>query len=154
MAEATHDLLGLLKADHDLVQQLLEKLESTRGDDRHSLLHHIDRAFRIHGEAEEELVYPVYQQCLERRGTAVQVEQHRAEHTVAKEILDDLLRLEPDSVAFDGRLRLLRAMVAEHVEAEEREMFPAMQQGCSAHAMEELARDVAQLKQRLMSRFG
>lgn len=154
MAEATHDLLGLLQDDHERVLGLLEKVAGTRGDDRRSLLHHIDRAFRIHAEAEEELVYPVYRECLARGESAVRVEQNRAEHAVAKDLLDELLVLEPDSVVFEGRFRLLREALARHAEEEEQTMFPVLRAGCGAERMEALAQDVARLKHRLMSRFG
>ncbi len=112
------DVIELITDDHRLFERLLAQLRDTTQD-----LDAVRRAFAdvliAHGEAEEELVYPV----LNRKSTEVDqhdVEHGHEEHAEGNEALLKVLELKgTDTQAFADAVEELSNLIAHHIAEEE-----------------------------------
>ena len=68
------------------------------------------------------------------------------EHQEAKSLLDELEELRADDHDFGSKLQQLMEAVEHHVEEEEGEMFPKIQEVFDEHELEELGRDLEMAK--------
>jgi hypothetical protein len=107
----------LLKADHRTVEELFERFESARGDDRkQDLATRICNALRVHSQIEEEIFYPAY---LEATQDADMHHEAIIEHDGVKKLIAEIESLGPGDEYFDARLKVLSEMVKHHVREEE-----------------------------------
>ncbi|MDZ5622002.1 hemerythrin domain-containing protein [Nocardioides sp. HM23] len=112
------DVIDLITDDHRLFERLLAQLRDTTQD-----LDAVRRAFAdvliAHGEAEEELVYPV----LNRKSAEVDqddVEHGHEEHAEGNEALLEVLELKgTDTQAFADAVEKLSNLIAHHIAEEE-----------------------------------
>jgi hemerythrin-like domain-containing protein len=112
------DVIDLITDDHRLFERLLAQLRDTTKD-----LDAVRKAFAdvliAHGEAEEELVYPV----LNRKSTEVDehdIEHGHEEHAEGNQALLEVLELEgTDTEAFADAVEKLSNLVAHHIAEEE-----------------------------------
>ncbi|MFN3580367.1 MAG: hemerythrin domain-containing protein [Pseudomonas sp.] len=118
--------IELLKDDHQKVLKLLGDITDTTEravKKRTDLLAKIEAELAVHTTLEEEDFYPAYKKAggkPEARMYHEAVEEHRA---VEKLVLPDLLKTDPGSLEFSGRIKVLKEMLEHHIEEEEEEMF-------------------------------
>lgn len=112
------DVLDLITDDHRLFERLLAQLRDATGD-RDAVRGAFADVLIAHGEAEEELVYPV----LRRRADDVgehEVEHGHEEHAEGNQALLKVLELKgTDTQAFDEAVEELSNLVAHHIAEEE-----------------------------------
>ncbi|WP_182874446.1 hemerythrin domain-containing protein [Microbispora sp. H10670] len=122
------DVIGLIKEDHRDVESLFERLQKMP-ENRPALLAELAAKFIAHSEGEEDVVYPL----LARRRPEEKEEVHHGaeEHHEAEEMLSRLLESDPESTEFDTLLRELVAAVSHHVEEEETDILPVLEQAVS-----------------------
>lgn len=133
----------LLKQDHQVVKQLLEKLVATteRGvKTRQDLLQKIHVELAVHTDIEEQIFYPAYEQAGGREEGVMSAEAREEHRAVESLVLPDLAKTDPSSISFAGRAKVLKELVEHHIEEEEQEMFPKATELLGAEKLEELGK--------------
>jgi hemerythrin-like domain-containing protein len=120
------DILKTLKAEHDELRGLFDKLndttdraEKTRAD----LLAKIDQGLLPHAKWEEAVFYPAFRERAERDGQktcAEAVEEHRA---VERTVMPDVHDAEVGTPEFAGRAKVFGEFIDHHAKEEESTMF-------------------------------
>jgi hemerythrin-like domain-containing protein len=128
------DVTRILEADHRTVEDLFAKIEQAEGADRRPLIDDLARNLRAHMQLEEQTLYPAIASVVGKE----QVEEGETEHKVARNILEDVLRLAPDDPGFGAAFEALEAGIAHHVEEEENDLFPQLRND-GARVLEEVA---------------
>lgn len=112
------DVLDLITDDHRLFERLLAQLRDATGD-RDAVRRAFADVLIAHGEAEEELVYPVLRRRAEDVGEH-EVEHGHEEHAEGNQALLKVLELKgTDTQAFDDAVEELSNLVAHHIAEEE-----------------------------------
>jgi hemerythrin superfamily protein len=121
--------------DHRLMEQLLDRLKSGAGD-RRALLAEAAARLAAHSHAEEQKVYP----ALAKADPAEygEVEHAVEEHHDADVMLHRLQSMDPDDPAFTMVLDKFVGAVLHHVEQEESELLPALQEAVDRETLDEL----------------
>lgn len=112
------DVLDLITDDHRLFEDLLRQLRDATSD-RDAVRRAFADVLIAHGEAEEEIVYPV----LRRKASDIgqhEVEHGHEEHAEGNQALLDVLELKgTDTQAFTDAVEQLSNLVAHHIAEEE-----------------------------------
>jgi hypothetical protein len=131
------DIFSILKSDHDLHREMLEKIAETVGEtpERHDLF----EAFRVevtaHAAAEEQSLYATM------LGDAELQEDGRhsvAEHKEIDDLLGELQDTDMATGAWLTKFKEMRHRYEHHIEEEEKEMFPAAEKEFSKKLAQEL----------------
>ena len=143
-AAAKPDAIALLKEDHRKVEDLFEKFEKARGEDRkRDLVRQICTELVIHTTIEEEIFYPACKGEIEDDGL---LEESYVEHDGAKVLVAELLESAPDAEFYDAKVTVLSEMIKHHVKEEEKRS-----EGLFAQARE-AGLDIEALGERLKAR--
>lgn len=132
------DAVQMLEEQHAEATALFMKLERlsdpvTCGQ----IFRTLDGRLRDHSVIEEEIFYPAFR---ERAGGQREDEVGNAlqEHSDMKSALDDLEQTTPTDYTFKTKISKLKALVANHVRAEERGMLPQARRLFSQEELDEL----------------
>ncbi len=140
------DAIGVLKKDHQAVEQLFRRFERARtGSDRKRVSDRIVRELSIHAAIEEQLVYPVLR--ARANGQAPQVLLALEEHHFAKLALAEIERLGGDDERFEAKVHVLIENVRRHVQEEERDLLPAIKRALSADELQSLGDALVRAKE-------
>ena len=117
MAETkSQDTIALLKADHRTVEELFEKFEKARGDDRkQKLALEICKELTIHTILEEEIFYPACEGKVEDD----MLKEAVVEHDAAKVMIAEIEAGDPSEDFYDAKVKVLQEEIEHHVEEEE-----------------------------------
>jgi hemerythrin superfamily protein len=117
MAETkSQDAIALLKADHRTVEDLFEKYEKARGDDRkQKLALEVCKELTIHTILEEEIFYPACEGKVEDD----MLKEAVVEHDAAKVMISEIEAGEPSEDFYDAKVKVLQEEIEHHVEEEE-----------------------------------
>ena len=139
MTERT-DVVELLKAQHTRIRELLDEVAATKGDERKRCFHELVRLLAVHETAEEEVVHPFARRHIDGGDLVVKDRIEEEEH--AKQALDRLDGMDPDSPEFLDQFAALRQDVLAHADAEERYEFAHFNRVADRGKLENLARAV------------
>jgi len=141
---ATTNILTTLRAEHDELRGLFEKLkattdraEKTRGE----LLDKILAGLVPHAKWEELVFYPEFKSRTDRDGLqahAEAVEEHRA---VEMRVIPDVLKSDPTTPEFAGRSKVFGELIDHHATEEEDTMFKMAKKVFSAEELVQLDAD-------------
>ena len=136
----------LLKQQHEEVKELFKRYEAAEEDsEKQDLFDQIADDFAAHGEIEEKIFYPaVYVGSLREK-----LQEAVEEHLAAKRIASDLLDLEPSDQQFDAKMKVLQELIEHHVEEEEGELFPLVQQNFAREELDALGEHMEQMFEQL-----
>jgi hemerythrin superfamily protein len=119
------DAIVLLKEDHRSVEKLFKAFERA-GEKafatKRKLVAAMIAELSTHAAIEEQFFYPAVRKEAPRAKDDVL--EALEEHHVAKWILSELLRMEPDSERFDAKVTVLIESVRHHIREEEHTLFP------------------------------
>ncbi|MFZ6875989.1 hemerythrin domain-containing protein [Undibacterium sp. Di27W] len=119
------DAVTLLKQDHKNVKALFSKFESL-GDaalvSKKKIAHQICLELTKHTIAEEEIFYTAMRKAGE--DTKDMLDEATVEHAAAKDLIAQILKMEPDEDLYDAKVKVLSEQIEHHVKEEEGEMFP------------------------------
>jgi hemerythrin superfamily protein len=145
--------VDLITKDHRAVEKLFARFTGTEsGDQREKILAEIIRELSIHAAIEEAHLYPLVAESVE--GGDALIEEAEKEHQKVKEILGRL----------DGRLdkahtkevaemvARLQRDVEHHVEEEEGEVLPQLQEAVTKTRLDEVGREMAKAKDSMPTR--
>jgi hemerythrin-like domain-containing protein len=149
--EGEQDAVSLLSADHAEVKQMFETykqlVEEDGGDDEKlALAEQICLALTVHADIEEELFYPAMRESID---DDLALDEAEVEHAAAKDLIAQILAMDPDDALFDAKVLVLGEYVDHHVEEEESEIFPAAEK--SGIDLDALGAELAERKQELMT---
>jgi len=120
------DILKTLKAEHDELRDLFEKLNGTTDraeKTRAELLAKIDQGLLPHAKWEEMVFYPAFAERAERDGLkthAEAIEEHRA---VEQTVMPDVHDADYATPQFAGRAKVFGEFIDHHAKEEENTMF-------------------------------
>jgi hemerythrin superfamily protein len=124
------DAIGVIKRDHQSVEQLFRRFERTRNEaERKRIADRMVRELSIHAAIEEQLVYPALRRMA--NGQVPEVLHALEQHHFAKVALAEIERLDAADERFEPKVRVLIENVRRHVEEEERDLLPAMKRTLS-----------------------
>ncbi len=137
--------LELLKADHKTVSELFEKVKATEDKAAHKqLFEKINQELETHAHIEETIFYPT---IIENEEIKDIVLEGIEEHKQVKTLLCEIPNLSDDSEKFEAKLKVLMEDVEHHVEEEEEEMFPLVEDAFDEDQLEELGEQMEEEKQ-------
>ncbi|HEV7699734.1 MAG TPA: hemerythrin domain-containing protein [Pyrinomonadaceae bacterium] len=136
--------IELLKADHDKVSLLFQKVKAEEGDKK-QLFDKIKAELDVHTHIEETIFYPY---LLEKGDEKLQdiTKEGIEEHHQAKMFLREIPNLADDSDKLDPKLQVLMEDITHHVQEEEGEMFPMCEKQFDAEKLEELGKQMEEEK--------
>jgi hemerythrin superfamily protein len=129
------DVVSMIKADHRLMERLLEKMRSDKKQ-RPALVRECVARLSAHSWAEEERVYPALIHASPPEEG--QVYHGVEEHHEAEQLLHQLQKADPQSAQFEAVLEEFVAAVKHHVEEEESEILPELAKSVERSRLEEL----------------
>ena len=125
MEASVGDWDEMLKQDHDEIRGLLDQITSTDSSQtwkRSMLLMKLAHKLDKHSYEEETVIYP----ALRHDDDVVQADQLDTEHGHVKTFIFELKQMEADSSEWIEKIRELRDSLNQHMEMEEREVFPSL----------------------------
>jgi hemerythrin superfamily protein len=137
--------IELLKADHDTVDRLFQKVKAdTEGSTHKQLFEQIKAELEVHTHIEETIFYPRLKQEPELEDIVLEgIEEHHQ----AKMFLRELANLKEDSEKFEPKLKVLMEDITHHVQEEEGDMFIDVQKVIDAGELERLGAEMEKEKQ-------
>lgn len=141
--------IELLKQDHQEARSLMEQLENmgnttTAGNSNMDLFNQLKQALTLHTKIEEQVFYPALKSHDE---TADMIEEAFEEHRGVDELLAQMSGMNPSNPDFMDLLSELKDNVEHHVEEEENDMFPKAEQILGQSRLQEMGRQMQQMKQ-------
>ena len=126
----------LLKNDHGEVNALFGKVKATEDDqEKRELFLQIKTELDAHTHIEETIFYPKLKEKEELKDITLEgIEEHHQ----AKMFLRELSNLVDDSEKFEPKLKVLMEDIIHHVQEEEGEMFPKVEELFSEAELTEL----------------
>jgi hemerythrin superfamily protein len=115
--------IELLKQQHREVDELFQRIKSTTGDERISLLGKVAEALTIHAALEEQYFYPFARQ----QGVDGLIDESFQDHAEVKQLISEILQVKQTDPRLDGLCLRLERMVTEHVSQEESALLPKVQ---------------------------
>lgn len=125
----SEDAISLLKQDHRKVEKALaefEELSSRPSKKKRELADEICADLLKHMVIEEEIFYPTVQENV--KGAKDVVKEGIVEHASAKKLIAEIQGMEGDEELFDSKVKVLGEQIKHHVEEEESEMFPTVEE--------------------------
>ena len=137
--------IELLKKDHKEASGLMDQIETADKGDRSAkeLFNQLKQALTLHTQIEEQIFYPELKKFDE---TKDMIPEAFEEHQEVKDILAEMSTLSPSDDEFMDKLTELRDGVDHHVEEEETEMFPKAEKVLGQSRLEELGRQLEEMK--------
>jgi len=123
------DAVELLTQQHREVEEMFERFEKMTDRAKVSkkkLADEICNALIMHTTIEEEIFYPATREASE--DTEDMVDEAVVEHASAKDLIAQILEMDPGDDLYDAKVKVLSELVEHHVEEEEKEMFPKTKQ--------------------------
>jgi len=144
--DTTTDVLELLTAQHQEVDDLIEKLE--RGDgDRRALFTELADKLAAHATVEEKIFYP----SVMNEETNELLHESVEEHLAIKRVLSDLITMKVDDDEFEAKLSVLKEEVSHHAHDEEEDkLFPKLRASMSSDELAALGNEVLVMFEKLM----
>jgi hemerythrin superfamily protein len=131
--------ITLLKTDHEKVKALFAQVESTNESQHQMLFEEIKDKLEVHTHIEETILYPQMKEIEELKDIVLEgVEEHHQVKLIIREI-DDLVW---DSTKFEPKLKVLIEDVEHHIEEEESEMFPKIEELVDEETLELLGNEL------------
>ncbi|HET6436785.1 MAG TPA: hemerythrin domain-containing protein [Anaeromyxobacter sp.] len=136
--------IDLLKMQHREVEQLFAKFEGTsEGSEktRERICREIGDALAVHSQIEEKIFYPGSKQ----EDTEELLRESVEEHLAVKRILADIMQPEPSDPQFDAKMQVAKELTEHHIQEEEGELFPLVEEACSREELEEMGSRMKQM---------
>lgn len=123
----------LLKQQHRNVEALFAKIEAGEP----AALKDLASALAAHMTIEHEFLYP------EARGVDEDaVLEAFEEHSIAEVALKRALATDPEDESFDSRVKVLKELIEHHVEEEEGELFPQIEEDIDSKELETMGKQM------------
>ncbi|MFN2532573.1 MAG: hemerythrin domain-containing protein [Pyrinomonadaceae bacterium] len=141
----------LLKADHQKVADIMEKIDATteRGvKTREEQFTRLKQELDIHTKIEETIFYPALEESNETRDITLEAFE---EHRIVKQLLAELEKMSKDDEQWTAKFTVLKENVEHHVEEEEGELFKKARKVLSDEDIQNLGARLERAKQQEMN---
>jgi hemerythrin superfamily protein len=145
------DAVSAITQDHRVMERLFEKCRTDKAN-RPALVAEIKARLKAHSIAEEERVYNEIVKAAP--GEYGEVHHGVEEHRAAEELLGKVASADPDSAGFDAALAAFVEAVQHHVEEEESDLLPTLEDAVDARKLEELGTAFEQRRVELLAEAG
>lgn len=136
------DALTLLKQDHELVKDLLGKIDKEEDtDSRMSMYEQLMDSLAVHERIEEEIFYPAL-----KKDAKEDVLESFEEHHLVDEITEELDEVEPEDERWKAKFTVLKENIEHHIQDEEDKLFKAAEK-LGPEKLGKLGVQMADLKQ-------
>ena len=142
--------IELLKEDHSVVDGLFEEVEESDPGDHPRIFAQIKVELETHAHIEETIFYPSIQEDGDEELIELTSEALK-EHSQMKVILGELGAVSTDPEKFEPLLTKLIEDVRHHVEEEEGEMFPSVEDQFEAETLETWGKQMQLEKEKFQS---
>jgi len=143
--------IELLKADHNKVSRLFQKVKATEEGEHKELFKQIQEELEVHTHIEETIFYPKMKEKSELEDLILEgIEEHHQ----AKMFLREISALSETSEKFEPKLKVLIEDVTHHVQEEEGEMFPLIEELFDEATLAELGAEMEEEKQRFKKTYA
>jgi hemerythrin-like domain-containing protein len=145
--EPANSALALLQEDHRQVQKIFRDFrrlakDGAGDDDKRRMVMQACDMLTVHARIEEELFYP----AMRRYADEDIMDEALVEHDSAKELIAQLLEMQPGDHLYDAKFTVLGEMVKHHIEEEESRIFQKARK--SGIDLVGLGREMKYLKER------
>jgi Regulator of cell morphogenesis and NO signaling len=130
--------IDLLRADHRVVEGLFDQVKSNENGDNGEVFRKIKQELDTHSHIEEAIFYPLLLKNGDQELQRI-VREGIEEHRQVKAFLAELDGLSGDSEGFRAKIKVLMEDVEHHVQEEEDEMFPLVDDQIEDSTLERLA---------------
>lgn len=144
------DAINLVTKDHREAEQLFTALKEGRGD-RAQLLETLRVELLAHAKTEEAVLYPFLRQALPDLDD--QVDEGTDDHHQVEDLLQQLASLAPDDDEVGPLVERIEAAMLEHVDEEENEVLPSLEEAVSEDELTELGESFSQKKTELLAQL-
>jgi hemerythrin superfamily protein len=124
--------IELLKQQHREVEDLMQKVPSSEGAQKISLLGRIAESLTLHARLEERHLYPF----LRQHGLEGEVRHSLEEHAQMRRLVSEILELKRSDPRLEQAIGKLESVVRDHVQEEENEIFPKAREKVDAATLE------------------
>ncbi|WP_027947146.1 hemerythrin domain-containing protein [Amycolatopsis taiwanensis] len=140
------DLISVITSDHREVEGAFQELESGRGtpEYRRGLVDHVISELVRHSVAEEQFMYPAARRHLDNGDELADHE--IAEHAEAERVMKELEDLPATKPRFEELMRDLMNDIRHHIEDEEHDLLPKLQQACPPEQLRDLGEKIVRAK--------
>jgi hemerythrin superfamily protein len=128
---------ALLKKQHRAVEAIFENLENGSADPASELLD-VANNLAAHMAIEQNLFYPAVRDI-----DGELIAESYEEHAIAELTLKRLLATAVDDPTFAPKVRALKELILHHVEEEEKELFPEVDEKMKAAELEALGKEMS-----------
>jgi hemerythrin superfamily protein len=138
----------MIRQDHKKVEGLFKKFEQTQGSQaKRRLAENAMAELEVHAALEEEIFYPVVKNEVDDGSSMVQeaIEEHRT----VKQLISKLKGMQEADEEFESQFSQLMENVQHHVEEEESEMLPKVEE--SELDLNSLGQQMTQRKQEMQN---
>ncbi len=141
--------IAMLKEDHRKVKGLFEEFEhAEEASAKRRIVATTIAELRVHAAVEEEIFYPALREAIDEEE---KVDEAEEEHHVMKLVLSELEKMAPGDERYDAKYKVLAESVKHHVEEEESEIFPEVEDKLD---QPELGKRMFARKEELQRRMG
>jgi len=145
-------ILDAIKKDHREIEEYYDNiLKATDADEQTRWQNQFTWELARHSIAEELVVYPAFEKHLGIEGKNI-ADKDRQEHQVVKEKLKVFQGLKPEDPDFEPTLKSLMADLKQHIEEEEKEDLPLLENVLVVDDSESLAKSFGRTKAFVPSR--
>ena len=137
--------IELLKEDHDKVDKLFQKVKANEDGDNKDIFEKIKAELDVHTHIEETIFYPKLIKDGDEELKKITLEGIE-EHHQAKMFLRELSNLVDDSEKFPPKLKVLMEDIAHHVQEEEGQMFPMIEEQFDEYTLQMLGKEMEEEK--------
>jgi len=118
--------IQLIKRDHKKVEGLFVKFEQAKNASaKQRICQQVIQELEVHAKLEEEIFYPAVKKHI---GEEEMLQEAKQEHQEAKSIMAELRKMNAEDEQFEEKFSELVEGVKHHVEEEEGEMLPKVEQ--------------------------
>jgi len=146
------DVINLIIRDHRQIDKLFDQLLKSSGSDRTQLVNRIGELLIPHNRAEEAKVYPRIAEIIPPE--TGEVHHGAEEHHEAEKLLRKLRGMQPADAEFESTAHKLIDAVRHHVEEEESDILPTLEDAVEPDALEQLGRDFQQYREQELGKLG
>jgi hemerythrin superfamily protein len=150
--QKNQNVTDILLEDHKTIIKLFDKIaENDNPEEISDLFFELHEALEIHTKLEEEFFYPVLEAATQDIQEPLKALQ---EHAILKNMLNELKVMDfaqEYEEVWTAKLQILREMFEHHITEEQDEMFPRMREEMNEKDLEDLGKEIQQIKEQLQS---
>jgi hemerythrin superfamily protein len=141
------DAIQMIRDDHRRVETLFRDFEEAPdAQTRKAIFDSIYIELDVHANLEEEIFYP----SVQRQGEGELIRHAEEEHRMVKQLLNEMVQMDPKDATFESKFHVLKDNVQDHVAEEESEMLPKAAEVGMSRLMK-LGEEMERRKQQLMT---